>query len=207
MHFFLYECLTRYGDCYQLKLKSDTKQFLRSLEMFSDEWKQYNPRKKINRYGLSITSLDGNLSGIPDLDSIKEYNIKNNLELDEPDFNKKTEVYPFASEWLDPFGEDIGRTHVIKMGPTGMFPPHRDEYSREMVSFRLFVPIEGCNYPQTYFILDNKPLYFNHGYAYFINTCKEHTLFTMSKQSVFIVANITLSESSVDTVLSNMLVS
>ncbi len=203
----LYECLTRYGDCYQLNFKSNINKFLKSLETFNNDWKQYNPRKNVNRYGLSITSLDGNLSGIPDLDSVREYNVKNNLELDEPDFNKKTNVYQFASEWLNPFDGYIGRTHVIKMGPTGMFPPHRDEYSTELVSFRLFVPIAGCNYPNMFFILDNKILYFNHGYAYFINTCKEHTVFTTSGESVFIVANITLSENSVTTVLENLTIS
>ena len=34
------------------------------------EYVQYNPRKPINRYGLSVTSLDGGCSCIPDLDSL-----------------------------------------------------------------------------------------------------------------------------------------
>ena len=204
---YIYDCLARYGNCYALKDRISPSKIIRKLSDYEDSWVPYNPRKNIPREGLSITSLDGGLSGIPDLDSVREYNVKNNLELDEPDFNKKTNVYQFASEWLNPFDGYIGRTHVIKMGPTGMFPPHRDEYSTELVSFRLFVPIAGCNYPNMFFILDNKILYFNHGYAYFINTCKEHTVFTTSGESVFIVANITLSENSVTTVLENLTIS
>ena len=38
-------------------------------------WVKYNPRKDgYNRYGLSVTSADGGFSGIPDLDSLREYN-------------------------------------------------------------------------------------------------------------------------------------
>ena len=204
---FLYECLTRYGDCYKLKFNHDIKTFLKSIEPFETDWKQYNPRKKIERYGLSITSLDGGFSGIPDLDSIRDYNIKHNLELDEPDFNTKTLVWPYVKPWLKNFDDHLGRTHIIKQSPGGMFPPHRDEYSREMVSFRLFIPIMNCSQPEMYFILDEKILNFQHGFAYFINTCKEHTVFTTLGESMFIVANINLNEDSVDAVLENMAIS
>ena len=86
---YLYDCLTRYGDCYELNFEVDKKLIDNELLFFKNDWVQYNPRKNIPRYGLSITSLDGGLSGIPDLDSVREYNIKNNLKLDEIDFNKK----------------------------------------------------------------------------------------------------------------------
>ena len=87
---YLYDCLTRYGDCYELKFKVDQKTITNQLSMYKEDWIRYKPRKNIPRYGLSITSLDGGLRGIPDLDSVREYNIKNNLNLDETDFNKKT---------------------------------------------------------------------------------------------------------------------
>ena len=63
-----------YGDIIPLNYKLDYKKFEEGLELFKDKWVQYNPRKKIARYGLSITSLDGGFSGRPDLDSIREYN-------------------------------------------------------------------------------------------------------------------------------------
>jgi len=200
----LYDSLIRYGDCYRLNITGDPDNFLNNITKFKDDWKPYNPRKNIKRYGLSITSLDGGLSGIPDIDSVREYNLKNNVRLREPDFKTKTPVYPHAAEWLDLFKNDLGRTHVIKMPIGGCFPPHRDDYAIENDSFRLFIPLKNCKYPQMFFILDNKILNFDHGCVYFINTCKEHTVFTVSDESTFIVANIILSERSVETVLNNL---
>ena len=203
----LYECLSRYGDFYSLKNYCDIKNIQEQLKLYENDWVLYNPRKDISRYGLSITSLDGGLSGIPDLDSIKEYNIKNNLSLDETNFNLKTELWPVVKEVLEPYGKNLGRTHFIKMSRGGYFPPHRDQYSRELNSFRLFLPVKGCNPPNTYFILDNRILNFDHGRLYFINTCKEHTLFTTGNESLFIVANVILNNESVDLVLNNLSIS
>ena len=74
----LYNYLTVYGSMYETKhtLKNSRKFLSWTEENF--EYIKYNPRKDINRYGLSITSLDGGLSGRPDLDSLYEYNKENN---------------------------------------------------------------------------------------------------------------------------------
>ena len=197
---YLFDNLIRYGDFYELKYKVNLEK-IKQLELYKDDWVKYNPRKNIERYGLSITSLDGGLSGIPDLDSIREYNNTHKLQLDEPDFNVKTELWPLVSDCLQPFEKHLGRTHIIRMKPGGHFPPHRDQYSRNFSTFRLFIPLMYCNPPQTYFILEDKILNFNHGHAYFINTCKEHSLFTMSHESMFVVANIVINEESIDQVL------
>lgn len=200
---YLFDNLTRYGDFYKLKHKVDLEK-IKLLSHYDDKWVRYNPRKNIERFGLSITSLDGGLSGIPDLDSIREYNKKQNLQLDEPDFNVKTELWPLVSDCLGLFEKHLGRTHFIKMPQGGHFPPHRDQYSRNFSTFRLFIPLFSCNPPETFFILEDKILKFDHGHAYFINTCKEHTVFTMSKESLFIVANIIINEESIDLVLHNL---
>ena len=113
-------------------------------------------------------------------------------------------MWDLVDTGLKEFENHLGRTHFIRMDQTGCFPPHRDQYSREINSFRLFIPIRRCNPPDTYFILDNKILNFNHSKVYFINTCKEHTIFTTGEYSLFVVANIILSEESVDKVLSNL---
>ena len=203
----LYEILTRYGLYYKLNLSVDLNNFIDKIKLFENHWVQYNPRKNIKRYGLSLTSLDGGMSGYPDLDSIKEYNELNNLELEEIDFKEKTIAWDLVSSCLDIFDPDIGRTHVIKQPFGGMFPPHRDEYSREILSYRLFIPIKNCNPPNNYFILDERILHFDYGHVYFIDTCKEHTVFTTVGESMFVVVNMELSEKSVDTVLSNLAVS
>ena len=201
---YLYDTLARYGDVYALSLHTD-RDILKELKKYN--WVQYNPRKNIPRRGLSITSLDGGLSGIPDLDSVKEYNIKHNLSLDETSFNQKTELWPLVESALKPFENHLGRTHFIQMDRTGCFPPHRDQYSIEVNSFRLFIAIENCNPPHNYFIIDDKIYYWEHGTVYFINTCKEHTVFTTDSTSTFCVANVVINEESVKLVLDNLIVS
>ena len=62
----------------------DEKQLMEEMEIFKDDWKPYNLRKSHQRWGLSITSLDGGLSGIPDLDSLYEYNKKNGTNIANP---------------------------------------------------------------------------------------------------------------------------
>ena len=175
---YLYDSLARYGDSYALSLGLDTIKLLKNLELYQDDWVQYNPRKNIPREGLSVTSLDGGLSGVPDLDSIREYNIQNNLSLDETSFTTKTEVWNLVKSALEPFKDNLGRTHIIKMLRTGCFPTHRDDHVRENKSFRLFLPIDKCNPPDTYFILNKNILNFMHGHVYFLDTCKEHVVFT-----------------------------
>ena len=154
---YLYDSLARYGDVYALNLDLSPSKVMDELKLYESDWVAYNPRKNIPRKGLSITSLDGGLSGIPDLDSVREYNIKHNLDLDETSFNKKTELCAFlVQDALAPFENYLGRTHFIRMERTGCFPPHRDQYSIDVNSFRLFIAIDGCNPPDNYFIIDEK---------------------------------------------------
>ena len=204
---YLYDSLARYGDVYALNLDLTPSKVMDELKLYESDWVAYNPRKNIPRKGLSITSLDGGLSGIPDLDSVREYNIKHNLDLDETSFNKKTELWPLVQDALAPFENYLGRTHFIRMERTGCFPPHRDQYSIDVNSFRLFIAIDGCNPPDNYFIIDEKIYNFTPGKVYFINTCKEHTVFTTGSQSTFVVANIIISDKSVNAVLNNLLIS
>ena len=205
---YLFDTIARYGDIIPLNYKLDYKKFEEGLKLFDDKWVQYNPRKNIPRYGLSITSLDGGFSGRPDLDSLKEYNIEHNLNLDEPDFKTLTPIWPYVESVLSKFKNHLGRTHIIKMSAGGQFPSHRDHYDRELPTCRLFIPIYNCNPPFNYFILDDNLLRFDHGRLYFLNTCKEHIVFTSGRggnqQSMFIVANLILTKESVDLVLHNM---
>ena len=102
-----YNSLLSFGDLIPLKLKCDVKKLFDETEEFV--YLKYNPRKDIERYGLSITSLDGSLNGV-DLDSIKEYNKENNTEYDELSFNKFTKVYHTSSEIqkiVEPFKNHI----------------------------------------------------------------------------------------------------
>lgn len=196
----LYSILTRFGDYYPLRLDGKTTALIEELETKYD-WVQYNPRKKIDRKGLSITSLDGGLSGKPDLDSLYEYYNETGIILKEQDFNKKTPVYKHFEKWLDPFRDFLGRTHVIKLETGGYFPPHRDNKHSNIDSFRLFLPL-NYDSQKTFFLLENKKMEFDNGKIYFIDTAKLHTLFhTGDKPFYFVIANVILSQESVDSTL------
>ena len=196
----LYSILTRFGDYFQLRLNFNTGNIINELDE-NFEWVQYNPRKNIDRQGLSITSLDGGLSGKPDLDSLYEHYNETGEIYKESNFNNKTSVYPYFRKWLDPLESHLGRTHVIRLNRGGYFPPHRDNKHSNIESFRLFLPL---NYDSrtTFFMLEDKKLEFTNGIMYFIDTAKMHTLFHCADNPFyFVVANITLSKESVDDTL------
>jgi len=77
----------------------------------------------------------------------------------------------------------------------GYFPPHRDlpVYTKEQNSLRVLVPLMGCNPPDLYFMYEDKPLQFEYGRAYFLNTNKTHSLFSMNG-SLMIVLNVKANE-------------
>ena len=51
----------------------------------------------------------------------------------------------------------------------------------------------GCNPPDLYFMYEDKPLHFEYGRAYFLNTNKTHSLFSMNG-SLMIVLNVKANE-------------
>jgi len=203
----LYQRLTAYGAVYEINLcMSNAEEFIGWTE-HNFEYVQYNPRKPIARYGLSITSLDGGLSGVPDLDSVLEYNRDNNTSYDETYFNVPTPVYehPSVRECFDPIKNNICRTHILKLDPGGFFPPHRDIIQDYFSSFRLIIPLKNANPPALNFMLDGSLLHWNIGSVYFVDTAKMHYLFNAgSMPSYLIVANVNLNETTVKYIASNL---
>lgn len=201
----LYNYLTLYGSISQTKHKiTNTMKFIRWTEENFD-YVKYNPRKNINRLGLSITSLDGNLSGIPDLDSLLEYNKENNTAYVEKDFKIKTPVFDQELKIvLDPIKDSIFRSHILKIQPGGFFPPHRDFFGLSIDSFRLLIPLANCNPPTFNFVIDDKLQFWEDGYVYFIDTAKMHYLFNAgSVDTYFVVVNCDLNENTVKYVTEN----
>ena len=189
----LYPILTRFGDYYPLNLHSSLD--LNKLEIYN--WIQYNPNKNINREALSITSLKGDMSGIPDLDSLYEYYKKTGIAHTENDFTAKTEIYKYFSEVLDPLEKYIGRTHIIRLNNGGYFPPHRDNKHFDIHSFRLFLPVT-YDTSNNFFILENTKLEFQQNRLYFIDTALTHTVFNTNHDPwYFVVVNVNLTEDSV----------
>jgi hypothetical protein len=205
----LYLTLSNYGKVIPLKDRiSDSEDFITWTEK-EFEYVRYNPRKDINRYGLSITSLDGGLSGRPDLDSLTEYNHKlGNFSPDnfikEEDMNVPTPVYDYPSlkRLCDEWQPHLFRTHILRIDPGGYFPPHRDHTNTNLESLRLIMPLKNCEAPQLTFILDNDIIDWQQGRLYFIDTAKMHYLFNSSFEPAYmLVMNVGVNLHSVQNII------
>ena len=198
--------LTQYGQLIELDITTDAEEMIAWANEF--DWVKYNPRKDINRWGLSITSLDGGITGVPDLDSLYEYNKENNTVYNEKDFNVPTPVLNKQIEdVLAPWKDNYYRTHFLKFGPGGFFPPHRDwNYSSGRPdSFRLIMPLRNVNPPYFNFVLEDKTLHWEVGRLYFMDTLKMHYLFNSSfNDSYWLVVNVDLNPDTINATLGRM---
>lgn len=170
----------QYEDLVDLDIPIDYQE----LKKVNFNWVQYNPRKSIQRWGCSITSLDGNDSGVPDLDSLLEYNQLNNTNFTENDFVVKTKhSLPFR-EFLNSF--QVGRSHYLKLGAGGFFPWHRDSDGQ---TFRIIYTLENCQPYNFIWLEDDKILSLENNKWYYVNTKKKHAVFSFSG-SIFAVFNV-----------------
>ena len=195
----LNQLLLSLGKIASLNIVLDITQINQKILSFESDFKPYNPRKKgYNRYGLSITSLDGGFSGIPDLDSLLEYNRENNTKYSESDFREWTSFFKECNELrekMTPFHKSLGRSHILRLNRGGFFPAHRDSVTPIPWCFRLFIAL--CPADRFVFLLDNERVFFNPGQLYFINTQLAHSLFSFEDKSDFVVFNIDLCKDSV----------
>lgn len=200
-----YLTLCGYGDFIELNLRIDQPKKVVEWTEENFTYVKYNPRKNINRFGLSITSLDGGLSGRPDLDSFWTENPEDMPK--ETDINVRTPVYehPEIKKLCDHFQPFVGRSHFLKIPPGGYFPPHRDFKSTELNSYRVIVPMLDFEFPNFTFMLEDKILQWRPGRAYFLNTAKAHHLFNCGiKDSYWIVLNIETTRESIMRVIEHM---
>ena len=196
-----YNQLTTYGNFYKTTHRLDNCDDYVSWTEQNFDYVRYNPRKDIKRYGLSLTSLDGGTTGIPDLDSLSEYNKENGTTYKERDFATFTPAHDFGNlnETIAPIKHTVFRSHILKLDPGGFFPPHRDHRGRNVNSFRLIVPLKNMQPPNLNFLLEDKLLHWEIGSFYFLNTNLEHYLFNASMDpSYMIVYNVGLCEEAVD---------
>lgn len=192
-----YLTLSNYGDFIELDmfLKDPVGIARWTEENFS--YVRYNKNKPIDRWGLSITSHNGGVSGEKDLDSFYHPTGK---APDEMDFTVKTPVcdHPEIKKLCDYWGEHLGRSHLLKLNSGAFFPPHRDHRSANLETFRIIVPLQNFDYPDFTFCLEEKILRWKGGRAYYLNTSKVHHLFNCSGlPSYWIVLNIATNEDSV----------
>lgn len=200
------------GDWVKLKPLFNRTKLLDEISIFKDQWKQYNPRKNINRHGLSVTSFDGGLSGIPDLDSLGEYNKENNTDYNNYSCTTLTEVYFKSNELqkiLNPFKNHLLRTHLIKLNSGGFFPDHRDCYpdvdTNDKEQVRLIYFINNCEQHSLKFIYENNVLHnIYSGSGYYFNGNKSHCVFSIKNECIFLVVNLKFDTDLYHTILSNM---
>lgn len=206
----LFQELAMLGPVAQVNHSIDLAKFKEEVSRHELDWKVYNPRKpELSRFGLSLTSLDGGTSGVPDLDSVREYNLSKGLNLREKDFNKRTpllEQFQSLHGLFDFYKNDLGRCHLIKLKKGGHFPPHRDAIGELIDSFRLIAFLEGTSSNDYAFLLDDKKIYFEAGKVYFVNTTLAHSVFSFSDNVTFLVMNIILNRSCVNKTLMQLTV-
>lgn len=170
--------LALYEDCIELSIPIDV------IDLTTLNWIRYNPRKKIERYGCSITSLDGEDTGIPDLDSVMEYNLENATNYQERDFcNPTRHAGPFR-KFLNLF--EVGRCHYLKLPPGGFFPWHRDV---DPSTFRIIYTIDHCSPIDFVWLEDDKIIELQDHRWYYINTRKKHSVFSF-QTAIFAVFNV-----------------
>ena len=197
--------LSTLGECVPLKLNIDPELYKKELSIYTDNWKPYNPRKENHRrYGLSLTSLDGQFGG-PDLDSIYEYNRENKTQLRESSFREPTLALKNSRCFeaiIQSF--DLGRSHILKFDKGGFFPPHRDSFGLSGECFRLVCPLENANWNQLGFVLNDKQLRMNQWQFYFLDTSKVHSVFSFEDGATLLVLNVLLNEKNYYALLRNL---
>lgn len=194
-----------YGDQIELNLPFITEPAFKAIEKYSSNWHLYNPRKTDNpRWGLSLTSLDGGLSGVPDLDSLREFNKIHGTDYRELNFNKMTPVVSDIPELHDILSHlnPLGRCHFIKMNKGGHFPPHRDGGTIwPPVAARLFCTVRNAEAKDMCWLHEGRQLIFKPGRWYLINTTKEHSVFSFVDDCIFTVLNVPLSQQNLNYLL------
>lgn len=207
----LYGVLANMGNFYPLDISFDIGLVNRQLEPFREDWKHYNPRKPENpRKGLSLTSLDGQLNGVPDLDSLTEYNRRHKTDYREWSFTKPTTVLETVSSIRDPLKPllpYLGRTHLLQLDQGGFFPFHRDSAGvlGDSATFRLIALLDGCGVGQFCFLYDTQRIFLEVGLLYFLNTSVDHALFSFGDNSRLLVLNVVLNSESVSVVVSHLM--
>jgi len=172
----------------------DTKNMLNVLNKHPG-WKVYQPHKPgYNRYGLSVTSLDGGYSGEPDLYSLQEYKTLTGIGHSEYDFRRRTsvtEMIPELNSFLDFFEPALGRVHFLRLDKGGFFPPHRDNgLFTNIQVFRILVPIYNFGINDMKWVQEEKILNLTIGKTYFINTTRPHSLFSFVDNCMMLVLNV-----------------
>lgn len=166
---------------------------LEELKPFENDWKRYNynEKKLNNRWGLSVTSIDGGLHGVPDLTSLRDWELQTGKVVHNHDLNVPTPVWgecPTLIKLLEPWKPWLGRCHFLRMDRGSYFPEHfdinKEDYSYDEVRFVGFVK---CNDYDFKWIYDDKVIKGNSGSLWYFNGNKRHSVFSFSDGIILLV--------------------
>jgi len=200
-----YNRLHTMGDWLEMESFNSNK-IMEELKPYNNDWKPYNVRKPNNRWGLSITSLDGGLSGIPDLDSLYEYNKDNDVEITNQDIKTYTSVYetmPTLQKVIEPWKPWLGRCHFLKLNAGGYFPEHYDinklDYNYD--DTRLIGFVNNSSKYTMKFLYEDKLMEVKNGSLYWFNASKRHSVFSMQDDCIMIVFCLKFDENLFETII------
>ena len=200
------------SDWQELNLTFNSKKLLKELEPFDADWKKYNPsNEKNNRWGLSVTSLDGGLSGIPDLMSLKQHYDNTGQQVSDSDINVPTRVWTeceTVQRILEPFRPWVIRTHFLRLDAGSYFPDHHDmlrrEFCRDHIRLTAFVNVNEYSFKWIY---DDKIIKCNNGSIWYFNSHKRHCVFSTADNMLIMVILLEFNEDLYFYLMNNMRVS
>lgn len=199
---YLTEFITNFGNVIEFDFPRWNVHAVQNILSKHPGWVKYQPHKPNNRYGLSVTSLDGGFSGEPDLYSLREWNAMHGTEYWEADFKARTNIVDFIPElnpFLDFFGSSLGRVHFLRLDAGGFFPPHRDNGAIvDSPTFRVIVPISNFSKNEMKWIQEENVLNLEPGRTYFINTTRVHSVFSFTDNCTMLVLNVIASKEILD---------
>lgn len=191
----LTDFIVHWGDIIKLQFPHFDHEKIKNVCDKHPGWKEYQEHKKPNnRFGLSVTSLDGGFSGKPDLYSLRDWYAETGESYHETDFQKRTNVVSFLpelDEFLNFWGPNLGRTHFLRLDKGGYFPPHRDNGAIVLPpTFRILVPINNFGKNDMHWIHEGKQIQLELGQVYFINTSRIHSVFSFVDNCLMLVLNV-----------------
>ena len=208
----LYQQPFLYGDFIPLRFIVNLEKFQSELKKFDNNWVIYNRNKgDTGRLGLSVTSLDGEMTGVPDLQSLYEHAQTTGQSFSENQFNKPTAAFRHLTslhEVLNYFEGGLGRCRVIKFRAGGFFPPHRDQSINFQIPdyFRIFIPLSGTGENQLYFIYEDRKIFYEPGRAYLFNALKPHSVFSMVDNACTFAMSLQLNHRNVELAIKSFLI-
>lgn len=200
--------LCNLGDYAKLKLSIDSNSVISKIEEFKDKWVPYNQKKDTvnNRWGLPITSYDGDVESNFHLNSFGYMQKYHDVSMKEENFRTPTVVYhkvPEIAQLVDLFSPDIGRVHLIRVDKGGFFPPHRDFPGVSPEYFRLVALFGNCSEFNYSFQLNDQLFRPDGSFLYFVNFQLNHSIFSFSDGLYALILTVKLNERTHELILKN----